>query len=258
MKVEIFASGSSGNCLLVSDSQTRILVDVGITFKKLQIALLNTDIRAEDIDGVLITHEHSDHVCGLPVLVNKLGVPVYAPRTVYHRLIGTFPKLEDSIAIIPVGEEFVVGTVYVTAFHTPHDTDESVGYRFTGEGSFAVATDMGHVTEEILRGLCGVDAALIESNHDIDMLRYGRYPVSLKRRVLSDHGHLSNADCAVLARTLAQTGTKQIILGHLSAENNRPDLALQESTTALNGLAELYCAPRSGYLKIETGACVKC
>ena len=145
------------------------------------------------------------------------------------------------------------------AFHTPHDTDESVGYRFSGTGSFAIATDMGHVTDEVLEGLMGAETVLIESNHDIDMLSYGPYPVYLKRRILSDHGHLSNKDCAVLARHLAENGTMRIILGHLSKENNTPETALDESRSALDGTrAELYCAPSSGFMSFEIGETQPC
>ena len=140
------------------------------------------------------------------------------------------------------------------AFHTPHDTDESVGYRVEGAGVFAISTDMGHVTAEVEAGLLGADAALIEANHDLKMLADGPYPFPLKRRILSERGHLSNADCAVLARRLAESGTKRIILGHLSRENNRPELAMDAVAAALEGLdTELLCAPALGCLGVAVG-----
>ena len=153
---------------------------------------------------------------------------------------------------MPVGEDFAVGTCTVRAFHTPHDTDESVGYRISGEAVFALATDMGQVTDEIRAGLLGADTALIEANHDLAMLRDGPYPFPLKRRILSSRGHLCNDDCAALARLLAENGTRQIVLGHLSRENNRPELALATVGRALEGLdTRLCCAPPLGPLELE-------
>ena len=126
-----------------------------------------------------------------------------------------------------MGEPFGLGSFMVKAFHTPHDTDESVGYRVEGGGSFAMATDMGCVTDEVLGALTGADTVLIEANHDVDMLSYGAYPIYLKRRILSNRGHLSNENCARLALYLSQHGTRQIVLGHLSRENNFESLALE-------------------------------
>ena len=252
MKLSVFASGSSGNCLLLSDSQTHILIDAGISTRRIQSFLLREGLSWQDIDGVLITQEHSDHICGLETLARRTSIPVYAPHTVGNRLRGRFPVLEDSLRIIPVGELFTLGTLHVRAFHTPHDTDESVGYRIEGEAVFAMATDMGRVTDEIRGGLLGADLALIESNHDLQMLRDGPYPFPLKRRILSEQGHLSNADCASLARQLADSGTGTIVLGHLSRENNRPEIALKTVSEALEDLpVRLCCAPPEGPLKLE-------
>ena len=208
---------------------------------------------------MLITHEHSDHVSGLSMILKHHPMAVYAPRTVANRLFGMYPGIVNSLRIIPVGERFTIGSLTVSAFHTPHDTDESVGYRVEGDGIFALATDMGHVSEDVLSGLLGADTALIESNHDVEMLRYGPYPVYLKRRILSENGHLSNADCAVLARKLAEAGTRRIILGHLSEKNNRPELALQTVRAALEGQsAEIYCAPAGGCLSVPVGKARLC
>lgn len=218
--------------------------------------LAQLGISMDTVGGVLITHEHSDHVSGLRMLVKRYRLPVYAPHTVVNRLRGMQPELEESLAVIPVGEPFALGSITVTAFHTPHDTDESVGYRAESGGVFAVATDMGCVTDEIMDGLSGADTVLIESNHDEEMLRYGIYPVQLKRRILSDRGHLSNKCCADLAGTLYERGTRRFILGHLSRENNRPELALSCVGAALAGTdAELYAAPVFGCLSLEVGSC---
>ena len=259
MRICIFASGSGGNCLLLSDGSTHVLVDAGISMRRIEASLREAGIAMSDITGVLITHEHSDHISGLKMLLKYHHLPVYAPHTVANHMRGMLPDIDGSLNIIEVGSVFELGSLRVRAFHTPHDTDESVGYRFSGTSSFAIATDMGHVTDEVLDGLRGAETVLIESNHDIDMLSYGPYPVYLKRRILSDRGHLSNKDCAVLARRLAENGTTRIIIGHLSKENNTPETTLAESRAALDGTrAEHYCAPSSGFMSFEIGETQPC
>ena len=254
MEIRVFASGSSGNCLLLSSGRSHILIDAGISKRRIEQSLAQSGLSMREIGGVLITHEHSDHISGLKMLMKYYAIPVYAPRTVANRLRGCLPEAEPVLHVIPVNEPFEIGDLSVTAFHTPHDTDESVGYRVEGGGVFALATDMGHVTEEVFDALSGADTVLIESNHDEEMLRYGPYPVYLKRRILSDSGHLSNACCAQLARKLALGGTKQIILGHLSRENNTPAIAMRAARESTAGLpVELYCAPVYGCLSLNVG-----
>ena len=254
MNVKVFASGSSGNCALLSDRDTHVLIDAGISARRIRQSLADAGLELQELNGVLITHEHSDHVSGLKTLLKYTPIPIYAPHTVAARLCGALPEAVDVVRVIPTGTPVRIGGVSVTAFHTPHDTDESVGYRIEGRGIFALATDMGHVTDEVFEGLLGADTALIESNHDLEMLCGGPYPVYLKRRILSDRGHLSNADCAVLARKLAEAGTGTIILGHLSRENNRPELAFSETERELAGLdTKLCCAPVFGCLSVEVG-----
>ena len=254
MRIHVFASGSGGNCLLLEDQNTKVLIDAGVSKRRVDAALKNLGCTMGDIGGVLITHEHSDHISGLETLVKGRGIPIYAPHTVAARLCGMKPDLEDYIRHIPVGEAFAVGSLRVTAFHTSHDTDESVGYRIEGAGVYAHATDTGCVTEEMRAALLGADTVLLESNHDEEMLRYGSYPFYLKRRILSDRGHLSNAACAAFARELAGSGTRQIILGHLSRENNTPARAMAETGQALLGTdTALYCAPVLGCLTLEVG-----
>ena len=252
MRIHVFASGSGGNCLLLEDRETRILIDAGISKRRVVTTLAGLGLRMEQIGGVLITHEHSDHISGLLNLAKGRDLPVYAPHTVAARLLGSLPLLQDNLCVIPVGEPFSLGSLRVTAFHTSHDTDESVGYRIEGEGVYAHATDTGCVTEGMRAGLLGADTVLLESNHDEDMLRYGPYPFYLKKRILSDRGHLSNAACAAFARELAESGTRRIILGHLSRENNTPGKAMAETGAALLGTdTELYCAPVLGCLTVE-------
>ena len=259
MKIAVFASGSGGNCMLLSYKDTNILIDAGISMRRVESSLRNLGLAVSDIGGVLITHEHSDHISGLKMLLKHHGINILAPRTVANRLRGILPEAEDYITVLPVGETFKLGSFAVKAFHTPHDTDESVGYRVEGGGSFAIATDMGCVTQEVMQGLSGADTVLVESNHDVNMLCDGPYPVYLKRRILSNHGHLSNVDCAKLVRALAERGTRRVILGHLSRENNRPGLAMVESGQALMGSAvQLFCAPVFGCLEMDTEEEIEC
>ncbi len=252
MNIKVFASGSSGNCMLLSEGDTHILIDAGISAQRIRNSLKQADLTIQDITGVLITHEHSDHVSGLKTLLKSCSLALYTPHTVAARLCGAIPDAVDHIKVIPVGESFPVGGVMVRAFHTPHDTDESVGYRVTGRATFAIATDMGHVTEEIVDGLSGAGTVLIESNHDPEMLVSGPYPYSLKRRILSDRGHLSNEDCACLAARLALAGTRTVILGHLSRENNRPELARRTVEQSVRDRdVRVFCAPPSGCLSLD-------
>lgn len=255
MKVRVFASSSSGNCLLLSDGGTNILLDAGISMRRVEKALENINLSMREIGGVLITHEHSDHISGLKMLMKHYAFPVFAPSTVANHLKGLLPEIDERLRVVPVGQFFEIGSIRVLAFHTSHDTPESVGYRFECSGSsFALATDTGCVTEEVYQGLLGARAVLIESNHDESMLCDGPYPVYLKRRILSDRGHLSNESCARLARTLAENGCETVVLGHLSCRNNDPGLAVNETEKALLGCnAAILCAPKLGVLEIDIG-----
>lgn len=257
MTVSVFASGSGGNCLLISGAGTNILIDAGISMRRVKSALAEAKLNVENIGGVLITHEHSDHVSGLKMLCRYYSIPIFAPHTVANRLMGKIPETEDKLHIIPVNEDFYIENLKVRAFHTPHDTDESVGYRVEGEGTFALSTDMGHVTDRIIEGLIGAETVLIESNHDEKMLMEGPYPVYLKRRILSDKGHLSNSACASLAKVLSDNGTENIILGHLSRENNRPWIARAAAEAALGTGEGLFVAPELGFLQVPVGKAVQ-
>lgn len=256
MRVITFASGSGGNCALVSLGAAHFLLDAGISFKRIREQLSLSGLAPEELTAVLITHDHSDHIGGLATLVKRCAVPVCAPRAVAGALRRGVAGIERNLTVVPVGEDVAVfPDVTLRAFRTPHDTEESVGWRISGKGeTFALATDMGCVTEEIRDGLLGADAVVIEANHDVDMLKTGPYPFHLKKRILSDHGHLSNDDCAALAALLAQHGTKYIVLGHLSRENNTPARAFGTVRAALEGStasARLYVAPAAERLTLE-------
>ena len=255
MTITTFASGSSGNCILVSMDGTHLLIDAGISYRRICTQLALSGLTSANLTAILITHEHSDHVAGLNTLVKRCSVPVWAPPTVARRLLWAVPGIEGQLQVVQPGEELAAGTLTVRAFRTPHDTPESVGWRISGSRTFALSTDMGCVTQEILDGLSGADVVLIEANHDVERLREGPYPYHLKKRILSDRGHLSNDDCAALAVLLAERGSKYILLGHLSRENNTPALAFQTVAAALTGRdeARLFVAPAAERMTVIVG-----
>lgn len=260
MQISVFASGSTGNCALVRAGGERLLIDAGISLRRISGFLAAEGLSPAELSGVLITHEHADHVSGLPMLTKKHGTRVFAPRTVAARLRGMLPAAADYIDVIRAGEPFLLGRAEISAFHTLHDTDESVGYRIEADGaSFGLCTDLGCLTDEVLGAMCGVDVAVIEANYDEQMLCDGPYPVYLKRRILSDHGHLSNEEAGRLAVRLAESGARSLILGHLSRENNCPEKALAAVSAALAEAGEspeLIAAPPLGAVRVEVS--VRC
>lgn len=254
MRIITFASGSTGNCALLSDGDTHILIDAGISMRRITKCLAAHNLTEKDITGVLITHEHGDHTAGLKTMAKRACIRICAPRTIANHLRWKIPGIDEVLDIIPTDKPFPMGEINVLAFHTSHDTDESVGYRFSGSAELGYCTDTGCVTEGMLEALCGVDAAVIEANHDEELLRYGEYPYFLKRRVLSDRGHLSNEACAHLAAQLCEAGAQKFILAHLSQENNRPDFALQAVNMHLAShghTAQVLVAPIDGFCGIE-------
>ena len=259
MRIVTFASGSTGNCCLVSDGGVNVLIDAGISARRIVQGLGVLGLAPQDVCGVLITHEHSDHISGLPVLVKRTGMRIFAPSELGEVLRRVKPELSESIDYIPHDGGLCVGDVRITAFPTPHDTSASFGYRIEGSEVFAFATDTGHISDELLQGLQGADTVVIEANHDKVMLKNGPYPPFLKQRVLSKHGHLSNDDCAKLACLLADSGTRQIILGHLSQQNNTPEAAETAVSEALSGRnVKIYTAPANKLLEVLIGDGVQC
>lgn len=259
MRIVTFASGSTGNCCLVSDGGVNVLIDAGISARRIVQGLGVLGLAPQDVCGVLITHEHSDHISGLPVLVKRTGMRIFAPSELGEVLKRVKPELSESIDYIPPDGGLCVGDVRITAFPTPHDASASFGYRIEGSEVFAFATDTGHISDELLEGLQGADTVVIEANHDKVMLKNGPYPQFLKQRVLSKHGHLSNDDCAKLACLLADSGTRQIILGHLSQQNNTPEAAETAVSEALSGRnVKIYTAPANKLLEVLIGDGVQC
>lgn len=228
-------SSSSGNSTFISSASTSILVDAGVSAKRMVKALTDREIDPKTIGGIFITHEHIDHVNAVRILATNNGIPVYATE-------GTLEALEKSGVLngkFPVNvmpeEGVAVGDLFIKSFKTPHDSRESCGYTITlpdGQKA-AIATDIGHTTEEIMQNLKGSGLVMLESNHDEGMLRNGPYPYYLKRRILSDVGHLSNNACAEAVTELLKSGTVRFFLGHLSRDNNFPALAYETSASAL-------------------------
>lgn len=226
-------SGSSGNASLITDGKTNLLLDCGTSAKKLEAALVKIGVMPQSISALLITHEHSDHIKGAGVVVRKHKIPIYATLPTHKAMeIG---KIDDSLrAELTPGRELTIGSVGITPFSIPHDAAMPVGYVFTdGSTRSAVATDIGRMNESILNHLRGCDKVLLESNHDIEMLRVGPYPYPLKQRILGNLGHLSNASAAEAALDLVKHGTKQLMLGHLSVHNNYPETAVMETYNRL-------------------------
>ena len=231
MRMCSIASGSSGNCIYVGTSDTHVLIDAGISGKRVDEGLKKLQISGGDLDGILVTHEHADHIQGLGVLSRKYHVPLYmtggtADWIWRNAAIGKVDK--ESFVEIREDEPFRIKDLEIEAFEIPHDASQPVGYRLTdGKKSTAVATDMGRYSEYIIDHLKGLDAMLIESNHDMNMLMVGRYPYPLKLRIMGDRGHLSNESAGKLLCELLHDRVRYVLLGHLSKDNNFEELALE-------------------------------
>lgn len=259
--VHTFASGSSGNALLVSHNGTHLLLDAGISCRRIVTSLRELGLTPADLSGILITHTHSDHISGLPNLLKKHPVPVYSSQRAARELSYRLPAIEDLLCPVVPGGSFTVGCCLVTCFPTSHDAPGSCGYRVEGVG---VLTDTGYVTEEARSVLLGVPLLVLEANHDVETLCSGPYPAYLKQRILGGEGHLSNEDAAAFAAETAQSGTQEIILAHLSRENNTPVMARDAVARALAPLefeVRLSVAPRdtmsSCYTVMEATPCRK-
>ena len=225
------ASGSSGNCICVGTDNTHVLIDAGISGKRVEAGLNEFGLKGEDMQGILITHEHSDHVAGLGVLARKLGVPMYATAATIQAIKGmhSLGKIDESLFHpIRPEEEFQIGDMSFHPISISHDAADPVAYRFTnGKHTFAVITDLGDYDENIVGQLQGLDAVLLESNHDIRMLQTGPYPYPLKQRILGKNGHLSNERSGQLLCELLHDNFGSVMLGHLSKENNYEELAYE-------------------------------
>lgn len=231
MRLCSIASGSSGNCIYVGSDKTHLLVDTGISKKRIEAGLSELEIKGEELSGILITHEHIDHIQGLGVFSRKYEIPIYATKGTLQGItecksLGKMP--EGLFHEISADEEFTLGDIQIQPFTISHDAKEPTGYTLQNENKrVAVATDLGKYDEYTVNHLKNVNAMVLESNHDVHMLEVGPYPYPLKRRVLGDKGHLSNELSGRLLCDILHDNIKRVFLGHLSKENNYEQLAYE-------------------------------
>lgn len=242
MKLCSIRSGSRGNAVLVWTDKTKILIDCGISGKAAENGIRDLGLVPEELDGILVTHEHTDHTSGVGVMSRRFHLPVYANQKTWCAMEADLGKIAaEHRCTFDHTESFSLGDIEVNPFSIPHDASDPVGYSFLGDDKkISLATDIGILEESLFRAVRGSQLVLLESNHDRNLLEMGRYPLPLKRRISSNRGHLSNDDAATAARLLARIGVKQILLGHLSPENNYPQLAEQ---TVYNSLVEAGIHP---------------
>lgn len=235
MKFCSLYSGSSGNSLFVASDTTRILVDSGLTGKKIQEGLKAIDVDPATINGMVITHEHDDHIKSAGILSRRFNIPIYANTKTWRAMAPMIGEVRDeNIKVFNEYDPFQIGDIVVKPFEIPHDAASPCGYSFVHEDrKISIATDIGCMTPSILESIMDSDLVLLEANHDVEMLKIGPYPYVLKRRVLSDRGHLSNEAAGHAIVKLLEGRTKKIILGHLSNTNNYPELALQTVLSVL-------------------------
>ena len=224
----ILASGSSGNCTYIETSQQKILVDAGFSGKKVEGLLAQIDRKMDDIDAIFVTHEHSDHIQGVGVLSRKYNLPVYANQKTWLAMDKNIGIVKDeNRRYIEADHMLTLGDLDIMPYNVSHDAISPQFYAFQkGQKQFVMLTDTGYVSDKMRQLLVNADAYLIESNHEIEMLRYGQYPWSLKQRILSDKGHLSNEDGAFAMLDMIGESTRDVYLGHLSRDNNTKQLAM--------------------------------
>ncbi len=226
-------SGSSGNCLFVESNNAKILIDAGVSLKKIEKGLESINIEPSDLNAIIVTHEHSDHIQSLGNLSKKFNLPVFATSKTFDAM----PKQTEKISSnnkkhISINETFSIGDIEILPFHIPHDAADPCGFTlFSNNTKISIATDVGHMTNDILKHIDGSKFILLESNYDSNVLKYTKYPFKLKERIAGPTGHLSNKIAGQTINYLIKSGLKNAVLGHLSKESNFPELAYQ---TVLN------------------------
>lgn len=223
------SSSSSGNCLLVRSDRCNILVDVGISMKRINTELEKINLTLKDINAILITHEHIDHCKSISTINKKYNIPIYANNDTWYALNNIYDNInEDSKKFILLNKPFSINDLTIKSFSTSHDCANSCGYCiFKGSQKICIATDMGYIDDNVFNALSNSNFTFIESNYDTNMLDIGNYPYSLKKRISSNIGHLSNMQCSTAIAKLYKTNSTNFMLGHLSRENNFPELALE-------------------------------
>jgi len=227
-------SGSSGNSIFLKYKDTRILIDCGVSGKRIAASLAELTIDACKLSAIIVTHEHNDHINSVGIMSRRYNLPIYANCGTWEGMQANIGKVkEKSVKDFTTGGKFEIGDIVIEPFPLPHDAAEPVGYNFyLGDKKLTLATDMGHVSDAIRNSIKGCHTILIESNHDVEMLKNGNYPIYLKKRILGEKGHLSNDVSGELSLWLAQNGTINFLLGHLSKENNTPEVAFDTVQSA--------------------------
>ena len=258
VKLCSLASGSSGNCIYVGSESEGILIDCGVSGKEILGNLKDIGVCTSTIKGILVTHEHSDHIRSIGILSRKLDVPIYANDKTWSSFADGIGKVKaENIKTFRTGEEFEIGSIGIRPFNIPHDAVEPVGYCFYINGKkISLATDLGFFSDEVKENIKTSDLVLLESNHDVEMVKVCQYPYFLKRRILGNHGHLSNESAGEAVYELLNTGVTDVLLGHLSKENNFPELAyetvkgvLEKKLVKVGEDIKISVAPRSGVSK---------
>jgi phosphoribosyl 1,2-cyclic phosphodiesterase len=228
-------SGSSGNSIFIGSGSTRLLVDAGVCCKTIEQSLSEIGEDAANLDGILVTHEHTDHIAGIGVMMRRYKIPVFANQATWRAMHSVIGAVDDKLVrFLKTGGQTIIGDMALSSFATPHDAAESVGFRVeTGHGAVAVFTDVGSLQDNLLQAVTGCQIIFIEANYDHTMLMAGTYPAMLKYRIVGQYGHLSNDDCATAVCRLLQTGTNHFVLSHISKDNNFPELALQTVNSRL-------------------------
>ncbi|MBE2179713.1 MAG: MBL fold metallo-hydrolase [Chthoniobacterales bacterium] len=237
MDLLVLGSGSSGNAAIVRCGGTTVLVDAGLSARKLLARLAALGVGAGDIDAVLLTHEHGDHTGALPVLMRSLRCPIYATRLTADELCGQDPRNASSTwRTFSTGASFAIGSLQIDAFSVPHDAADPVGFTIRCQGVvLGLLTDLGHVNRSVIHHVTGAHCLFVEANHDEALLQADtKRPFAIKQRIMSSHGHLSNRAAADLATQILESGLRHVVLGHLSRDCNAPDIAIATVREALH------------------------
>ncbi len=258
LKFATVASGSKGNCIYVGSEHTNILIDAGLSGKKVEEGLSDLELTGNDIDAIFVTHEHNDHIAGIGVLSRRYDIPVYATEGTWSNMPSVVGKFRRNMERLVYADEMLVfNDLCIKPFNIPHDANEPVGYSISDNNNkITIATDIGHISADVAENIKGSSLILLESNHDVDMLKSGDYPYQLKQRILSDFGHLSNENAGKFITNIADSVLKYVFLGHLSRDNNTPKVAFNtvSDIVAKNGIElggdlNIWVAPPYGVEK---------
>ncbi|MEK3884287.1 MBL fold metallo-hydrolase [Paenibacillus sp. PL2-23] len=242
LRFTVLASGSTGNATIVQGTEKTVMVDAGLSAKKLEELMRERGVAGHELDGLFVTHEHSDHIKGLGAFARKYELPIYANEATWAAMERHVGNIEaEKRVVMETGESMDFGPLRVQSYPISHDAAEPVGYTFEEHGEkLSLATDLGYVSERVKRQIIDSDVLVLESNHDTEMLRMGRYPWNIKRRILSDVGHLSNVAAGEALIELMTDRTKRVYLAHLSLDHNQMDLAMLTVNSILENHGIFY------------------